>query len=39
MTNETKREYGKFWRILAHRDGGIFEVESRGTFDELVVDD
>ena len=39
MTNEKKREYGKNWRLLAHRDGARIEVENQGSFDELVVDD
>jgi hypothetical protein len=40
MADQEQRQFGKVWRVLAHRgDGGSVEVENHGAFDELVVDD
>lgn len=38
MTTTTDRPGGK-WRLLAHDQGDAIEVENRGIFDELVVDE
>ena len=37
MSNKMS-EAGRAWRLLAHAPKEKFEVENRGTFDELVVD-
>jgi hypothetical protein len=39
MNSATINEPGKRWRILAHREGEKIELQNRGVFDELVVDD
>lgn len=38
MSGEKGPQHGREWRLLAHEDGGPVEVENRGVFDELVVD-